>query len=314
MQIKPQKIATFSSFGFVIDINEDLYCWQLHEYPITISKVFEEEGMLFRSIVVSGNSIVLLDVNNYIWRFKYTYGRLDKIGDMKKKFKKSDCPLEWDVQSIGLTSWNNEYILSIFTSDGKIYSELEGEVKELDNLPPFTYFYSGTHSICAGVDFQGDIWYWYVKGEKKPNKIPTNGEPLDMIIEEFSIKYIDSEGSMWKYNTRDDIHEKLFPNQNLPPFHNLYGAGRHGFALSQKDELYGWGNNSSMQLGIKHGFVPVPTQIPTDRFWTCIYCAYDNYSILIAEDGELFSWGRNSSVHIQGIICRKKMLQKSARK
>ena len=309
MPVKPQKLATFRYFGFVIDINEHLYYWQLHGNPINLSKVFEEDEVLFHSIVVGNNSLVLLDVNNCIWRYDFSYPDFGyKIEEIKTKFKKWDCPL--DVQSIGL-SFNT--ILSIFTTDGKVYTETNGEVIEVLDLPPLEYF--STHSISAGVDFQGDIWYWET-GISKPKKISTNGAPLDMIVEGDSVKYIDSEGIIWKYNTSEDVLRNLFSDQNLPPFCNLYGAGKHGFALSQKDELYGWGNNSSKQLGIKPFYVSVPTLIPTDRFWTSIYCGSENCSLLIADDGELFCWGNSSdkSLQIKGIICRKKMLQKSARK
>eukprot|EP00012_Vannella_robusta_P000442 CAMPEP_0206188706 /NCGR_PEP_ID=MMETSP0166-20121206/3732_1 /ASSEMBLY_ACC=CAM_ASM_000260 /TAXON_ID=95228 /ORGANISM="Vannella robusta, Strain DIVA3 518/3/11/1/6" /LENGTH=194 /DNA_ID=CAMNT_0053604481 /DNA_START=727 /DNA_END=1311 /DNA_ORIENTATION=- len=159
--------------------------------------------------------------------------------------------------------------------------EMEGPIFE----------YIDADEICAGLDSAGDLYTW--GGGKTLEKIDVSDVAvMDFIVEGKCIKYLDLEGKLWKYPLSEDnrITFQLF--KDVPPFQLLYGSGKHGFALSNAGELWGWGQNNQKQLGIEFNpFVPVPRKIECEQLWKFI-CCKDDVSLLISQEGDVYQWGR----------------------
>ncbi len=115
-----------------------------------------------------------------------------------------------------------------------------------------------------------------------------------------------SDGTLWAWgnNTVGQLGNNTITAPSNVPVQVLGGPGTWTavaagsdfvLAIAQDGTMWGWGDNSSGQLGTGGtGSGSVPTQVSGGRTWAAV-AAGSNFAIAIATDGSLWAWGDNSS-------------------
>merc|ERR1712100_846278 len=169
------------------------------------------------------------------------------------------------------------------------------------------------HSIFYALDFKGKVWTW--KNTRKLIQISVN-QALATYPEKESIKILTKDGKIWKYFIEDELLERMFSQfENLPPFVCMNVSGQHSIAIDENGEAWGWGFNSSGELGLVNtSFIWNPTKIPDIPLLHSTVCGQGR-SILIGQDGELMIL-KNGLKRIQEVpqVFIRKSTAKSARK
>lgn len=154
---------------------------------------------------------------------------------------------------------------------------------------------------ATGIDAQGQVWQWAVKGEPKMvTGLPSvqrlaNGQGYHLAL--------DKQGRIWAWGNNDAgqlglNHFKRVdqPTQlMLPRQMTAIAAGtRHALAVDDQGQVWSWGSNSQGQLGegLASAFdlVRQPKRIHTG-FTAANVVAGNEFSAAIDLDGNLWFWG-----------------------
>lgn len=74
----------------------------------------------------------------------------------------------------------------------------------------------------------------------------------------------------------------------------IAGGSGHCMALKSNGTLWGWGYNTTGQVGVNStSNVLVPTQVGTDSDWAKVFCG-DAHTFAIKTNGSLWAWGTNN--------------------
>lgn len=75
----------------------------------------------------------------------------------------------------------------------------------------------------------------------------------------------------------------------------IAAGGRHSLAITEEGNLWVWGNNNLLALGLNDGsaYKAVPTMIDNATNWKMVAGGYDN-TVAIKEDNTIWGWGENT--------------------
>lgn len=74
----------------------------------------------------------------------------------------------------------------------------------------------------------------------------------------------------------------------------IAGGSGHCMALKSNGTLWGWGYNTTGQVGVNSTTnITVPTQIGTANDWAKVFCG-DAHTLALKNDGTLWAWGTNN--------------------
>lgn len=294
--------AICSGYYFVIDVSGNLWKGTVSQ-PKETPRILEEELPQITSVVACNGSgmLILLDIDGMIWYEVNDHSKKQKKGTEFKQIKGID-----GIKSVAVASLEMHNIIFALNFEGVLYeisdplSYQQVKINKIENLPPIEYI-SGFFAIAA-KDFNNEIWY--KSSFAKPfEKIPLAGNyASDLIVEHKSVKFIGSDGNIWKYPQSEDNLKAFLLFDEFPKFQILYGSGNHGFALDVNNDLWGWGNNNNGQIhdAIHETRFYSPRKLPSEHRWKYIYCAA-RASIMISEEGEVFLRCQGSIFKIPGI-------------
>lgn len=227
--------------------------------------------------------------------------------------------------------------------DFKYVSRLYSAGKTLNtNLTTYTndqqyYFVSNFpladwKSVSCGYTFttalkeDGTLWAWGSNGSGQlgsgtglDSRVPVQiGNDNDWVFHtsgpnhSFAIK---RNGTLWAWGNGSDkrlgtnsTSNELTPVQITLPFPKTWkyaSAGQgHSLAIDTDGKLWGWGYNTSGQLGLGNTTSPVdfPQQIGTDTDWEKVYVSInpsgDCFTLVLKENGELYGMGFNEKFEL----------------
>jgi len=190
---------------------------------------------------------------------------------------------------------------------------------------------SNWKSVSSGYTFttalkqDGTLWSWGSNGNGElgigttensnvPVQIGTDSDWVFHTSGAFHSFAIKSNGTLWTWGKGSDYRlgtgantNVLSPVQITLPFPKIWkyaAAGQgHSIAVDSDGKLWGWGYNSSGQLGTGDtSNKTIPTQIGSDTDWATVYASIeysgDCFSLALKENGELYGMGFNENYQL----------------
>ena len=295
--------AIGSGFSFVISNYGQLWYWNNLRFPFHPKEYIDDNLPFFVSVVANGH-LILLDECGDVW-CSFLQGNSIKLKQHESLS---------NIRSIHVDSSNNDphSIFYALDFEGTVWKATFDSKFKIENIPLLDYFSVGP-SYSSGIDITGKVWTW--KNTRKLIQISVN-QALATYPEKESIKILTKDGKIWKYFIEDELLERMFSQfDNLPPFVCMNVSGQHSIAIDENGEAWGWGFNSSGELGLVNtSFIWNPTKIPDIPLLHSTVCGQGR-SILIGQDGELMIL-KNGLKRIKEVpqVFIRKSTAKSARK
>jgi len=233
------------------------------------------------SLDMSGDILMVLDVNRYVW-FSY----VGKLSDIVAPLRKIDEIN--DVLSIHSHLSSTYFVLDY---SGTLFSvtiediwnkKVTPKIRTVTGIPKLAKF-SYAYRSC-GMDFENKVYTW--TRFNNVVEVPCDSA-IDFCVQSESVKVITNDGILWKFSFDDkELIEKkiIFPDFDVK-LESILSGPDITLAVDQYGHLWGWDNSGMSGSGIQ-SYEPKKIE-EVDEFCYSIHCGMGT-GIVTTKNGNVY--------------------------